>query len=272
MKHIKLEKNTIGRDYVVGDLQGCYDQLMLMMKKIGFNKSTDRLISVGDLVDRGPRSFDCAQLVYEPWFHATKGNHELLMSNSILREHEPSISCWMQNGGIWFKDEEPYEIHGLAEKFDELPLVISVGEGNDRFNVVHAELLKQTHHATDADIDNWTFTPADEDNMLWGRHIIELRTDPSFALVDSSTGINLQSDELSTTYVGHSIIPKLPVSIDRQIYLDTGCVNHNKKTSEWYRENCTMTIACPAEKVFYTYSPGHRAFAKFDYNKIRHYR
>ena len=44
--------------YVIGDVQGCYDELMLLCKKIKFNPKKDKLIFAGDLVNRGPKSLE----------------------------------------------------------------------------------------------------------------------------------------------------------------------------------------------------------------------
>lgn len=49
--------------YVVGDLHGCYDLLMAELEKVEFNKETDLLISVGDLIDRGKQNLECLQLL-----------------------------------------------------------------------------------------------------------------------------------------------------------------------------------------------------------------
>ena len=43
-------------DYVVGDLQGCADPLARLLAEIGFSPSRDRLVVLGDLVNRGPDS------------------------------------------------------------------------------------------------------------------------------------------------------------------------------------------------------------------------
>lgn len=39
------------------------------------------MLSVGDLVDRGPDSIGCLKLLEAPWFHAVMGNHEQLLLN-----------------------------------------------------------------------------------------------------------------------------------------------------------------------------------------------
>ncbi len=43
-------------DYLVGDVQGCCDAFERLLAEIGFSPSRDRLVLVGDLVNRGPDS------------------------------------------------------------------------------------------------------------------------------------------------------------------------------------------------------------------------
>ena len=38
-----FDPNTKGKDYVVGDLHGCYTLLMQKLESIGFDKDKDRL-------------------------------------------------------------------------------------------------------------------------------------------------------------------------------------------------------------------------------------
>lgn len=44
------------RTIVVGDIHGCYRELMLLLEKVKYDENEDALISAGDLVDRGPDS------------------------------------------------------------------------------------------------------------------------------------------------------------------------------------------------------------------------
>ena len=52
----RFAQNIAGRDFAVGDIHGCFTELQRGLDAIGFNPNTDRLFSVGDLVDRGPES------------------------------------------------------------------------------------------------------------------------------------------------------------------------------------------------------------------------
>ena len=48
--------NESGRDFVVGDVHGCFRTLERALSVIAFDPNLDRLFGVGDLVNRGPHS------------------------------------------------------------------------------------------------------------------------------------------------------------------------------------------------------------------------
>ena len=49
--------------YVIGDLQGCYDELQTLLRHIDYQPEKDFLWFVGDLVNRGPKSLECLRFV-----------------------------------------------------------------------------------------------------------------------------------------------------------------------------------------------------------------
>lgn len=67
------------RTLVVGDIQGCADELRDLLDRVRFDAGRDRLVSVGDLVNRGPRSLEVLHLVRELDGEVVLGNHELYL-------------------------------------------------------------------------------------------------------------------------------------------------------------------------------------------------
>ena len=65
-----------GRDWrniwLMGDLHGCFALLMARLRRLRFDPA-DLLISVGDLIDRGPQSADCLGLLRSRWFRPCAG-------------------------------------------------------------------------------------------------------------------------------------------------------------------------------------------------------
>lgn len=64
------------RTIVVGDVHGCLDEFRELLKLLSFSRERDRLISVGDLVDRGPDPVGCVRLARELQALCLMGNHE----------------------------------------------------------------------------------------------------------------------------------------------------------------------------------------------------
>ncbi|MBW8183404.1 symmetrical bis(5'-nucleosyl)-tetraphosphatase [Shewanella nanhaiensis] len=66
-------------NYFVGDIQGCFDELTLLLSKVDFNPSQDQLWAVGDLVARGPGSLPTLQYfkALDGAANVSLGNHDL---------------------------------------------------------------------------------------------------------------------------------------------------------------------------------------------------
>jgi bis(5'-nucleosyl)-tetraphosphatase (symmetrical) len=65
--------------YIIGDIQGCYDPLRRVLDKAGFQRESDQLWAVGDLINRGPDSLGVARFLHAlgPSFLSVLGNHDL---------------------------------------------------------------------------------------------------------------------------------------------------------------------------------------------------
>ncbi|MDD4913000.1 MAG: symmetrical bis(5'-nucleosyl)-tetraphosphatase [Sideroxydans sp.] len=66
-------------NFVVGDIQGCFTELQLLLKKTEFDPTKDKLWIVGDLVNRGSGSLEVLRLVKALGDSAITvlGNHDL---------------------------------------------------------------------------------------------------------------------------------------------------------------------------------------------------
>ncbi|MBA2527321.1 MAG: metallophosphoesterase [Pyrinomonadaceae bacterium] len=70
-----MESRTI----VVGDIHGCYDELMDLLDQLAFGVS-DRVVSVGDLVTKGPKNREVLELfMTDSRFATVIGNHDLAL-------------------------------------------------------------------------------------------------------------------------------------------------------------------------------------------------
>ena len=56
----QVARNRMGRDFVVGDVHGCFRTLERCLRQVRFDRDRDRLFSVGDLVSRGPHSLEAS--------------------------------------------------------------------------------------------------------------------------------------------------------------------------------------------------------------------
>lgn len=88
------------KQYVIGDIHGCFATFDTMLNNIGLNPS-DELILLGDYIDRGPSSIKVIHKIMELKdsgynLVCLTGNHEQMMLDAMNGGNK---SLWLGNGG-----------------------------------------------------------------------------------------------------------------------------------------------------------------------------
>jgi len=81
--------------YAIGDIQGCLQPLLNLLKKVDFSPSRDSLWLAGDLVNRGPESLETLR-----YLHALGGSVKAVLGNHDLH----LIACHHGHRGFGKKD------------------------------------------------------------------------------------------------------------------------------------------------------------------------
>lgn len=226
-------KNHQGRDFIIGDLHGMFHTLETMLETVHFDKTLDRLFSVGDLVDRGPQSERILQFLDEPWFHAIQGNHEQLLLQSIT-SHSIHKAWTQRAGGAWWLTVSDVDRENIRKKIEALPMAFEISTDTGEIGVVHAdipigltwqEFIKALQH-----------DPELQQHAQWSR--IRHRYITASESVPSVKGIDLM-------VVGHSIVDK-PLFAANLCYIDTGAAY----TGYGIDSRLTMLQVHPEQKVF----------------------
>ncbi|SFU36510.1 metallophosphoesterase [Halomonas korlensis] len=199
----KHEENTSGRDFFVGDIHGQYGLLMQAMARVEFDKSRDRLFSVGDLVDRGTASFECLSLAFAPWFYGVRGNHEMLAHAALNEGSGRAWDLWQINGGSWVYLHNVHEVRTLLDgALEHLPYARMVEVDGKHIGVVHADPPQNWESLARED------PSADRHALVWGRTRISEMDRTPVAGIDA-------------VVVGHTIVEQ-PTSLGNVLYIDTG--------------------------------------------------
>ena len=81
--------------WAIGDIQGCFDSLEKLLKKIDFNPNRDNLWFVGDLVNRGPKGLEVLDYLYsiKDSIKVVLGNHDIALIAAYygLKKSNPTI-------------------------------------------------------------------------------------------------------------------------------------------------------------------------------------
>ena len=157
---IRLGPNPgMGRDLVVGDVHGHFATLRHALAELEVGEA-DRLFSIGDLIDRGPNSFEA-----KAWIEGLqigvrgrrdpsarfdlviRGNHEQMMLDALAsgddgprRPGEDSPwDLWQFNGGRWWHERGPDDsAQAWMAALASLPFAVRVETPHGPVGLVHA--------------------------------------------------------------------------------------------------------------------------------------
>ncbi|WP_430462241.1 metallophosphoesterase [Thalassolituus sp. LLYu03] len=205
----RLSKNTVGQDFVVGDIHGKVAQLKQQLADANFNPATDRLICTGDLIDRGEDSPAALALLDEPWFYSVLGNHEYLMLSGLKYGNSRDRLTWLNQGGNWIASAPRERWQHWFQLLEALPLGIEL-EGKDgrRYGIVHADYP----HAEWAEFEY--LTPDMMQRCIWSRSPFEQRAQHTV------NGIDLLIH-------GHNVTGGEEVVLGNRCYIEPGAYSGN---------------------------------------------
>jgi serine/threonine protein phosphatase 1 len=207
-----------GTDYVVGDIHGRFDRLQLRLDRLGFDPTRDRLVAVGDLLDRHAGSRDALTWLDYPWFYSLLGNHEVMYLAWRKLRHHPEAQRTYEatyflpgNGGLWVKNHDEAFHAALETRLQQLPTIYVLPTAGLPVLAVHAEL---PDGAAWPALSGEAWPPERCDGLVWGRLRIKSRERPGqFRDAHRIPGV-------SAVVVGHTPV-RQPVVLGSMLYLDT---------------------------------------------------
>ncbi|MBK4713814.1 MULTISPECIES: metallophosphoesterase [Tenebrionibacter/Tenebrionicola group] len=196
--------------WLVGDLHGCLALFARHLRRLRFNPWSDLVISVGDLIDRGPDSPGCLALLDKPWFRAVRGNHEEMAMDALRSE---DVSAWSLNGGNWFRQLDKLaraQVQARLYRCAELPLIIELHVQGKTEIVAHADYPSDSYV--------WG-KPVDRQRVVWGRERITRHLRGEGKAIAGADRF----------WFGHTPLQE-PLHFYNQHYIDTGAVFGNRLT------------------------------------------
>ncbi len=207
---LTLPENNAGRDFIVCDIHGHFDALTAALAARGFDNSCDRVITVGDLIDRGPDSSRALEFLAQPWFFSVRGNHEqamlgwlnLLMADAPTTAIRDAAARHTAFGGAWILPlltralrGERAEAEHWQRTLNALPLAIVIPRRGERIGVVHATVPGGDWSLLDNDRRLLEPLAPAEQAVLWHRRPLDDAPQRSVRGIDR-------------VYVGHNVVPR----------------------------------------------------------------
>lgn len=205
---------------VIGDIHGCLSTLQALIAKAG---PVDQIISVGDLIDRGPDSIGVVKYCIDNNIQVCLGNHEFMALEAISKYLGPDYpykrmdlldSDWFANGGSGVFDScSKEDLQFMLDYFKSLPIYIKTDYTHNDLPVVvsHTCLNNYAYDILNATQDDLR---AHAESFVWSRT----------QAVNIAKFFNIYG-HTPTDYLDiKGAVPRIsPTGIN----LDTGCVYQN---------------------------------------------
>lgn len=213
-RHQYLDLSHYRHIFVIGDIHGKLTHLKTALNQLAFDPLQDCLLSVGDLIDRGPTSAATLTFYHQHhWFYAVAGNHELMMSNALAVWWQDDrsdiqqryIDLWtIKNGGQWALTQTEQQLKQLQGIIEAMPSALTCQLASGRkIGISHA----QPHGLDWHDMQTWQGEMLENPRWIWGRtRIKENQPEPV-------KGVDL-------TIHGHTMSEQ-PVQVANSLFIDT---------------------------------------------------
>ena len=138
---LRKELMKMNRTFALGDLHGNYDLWKAILSKLD---PTDKVICLGDVVDRGPKGYDILlEILADKRFTLLKGNHEDMFAKSIQEYNVTGFGDYNHycNGGSSTLDAWIFNgaNSGILRIINRLPLkYLYVNKNKDYIWLSHA--------------------------------------------------------------------------------------------------------------------------------------
>ncbi len=116
----------MNRTFVFGDIHGCYDEMTGLLRDLNATEN-DVIVSLGDIVDRGPKSVEVYHFFKNtPNAVVLMGNHERKHQRGILSyaqeivklqmgDEYPEFIQWINSLGYYYETPEAIIVHAAFE-------------------------------------------------------------------------------------------------------------------------------------------------------------
>jgi bis(5'-nucleosyl)-tetraphosphatase (symmetrical) len=172
--------------YVIGDLHGCFDELLDLLALIKFNEQSDNIFFTGDLINGAAKSLECLDyvkyLVALPGNECVLGNHDVVLAAAGLGLMQPPTDRKYGMESVLASSKLPEYLTWLLAR----PLCIDLPEFN--YFLVHAGVHPQLDVATCLSLSAHTtamLASSERDLILSTLHSKQPTLwDPNFSAVD----------------------------------------------------------------------------------------